>query len=312
MGNIASLSAIQYELGDFIKIDELDFLLSDPEKLKMYQTSGLVDYVKTNLDPLELCFTSLSKTLNELEIEKDDIDVLIFISENAKRDYSIGIKDANRLQIRLGLKKALPIGISLSECANIITGIQMGASLIASKMAKNVLLVCFDKLPEADERRKMPHEMSILSDGAVSCLIAEPGRGDFDIQSIIHKNMATQWDYFGSESSSMYSMQKFKGLVGVTKKILKENAIEAKDIKKIFTSNYVQSISKMFIEIAGFKEEQGYYGNLERFAHTLAGDILINLKDYMDESPLNADEKVFMLVDSFSTCGSIVLNKNLV
>ena len=185
----------------------------------------------------------------------------------------------------------------------------MGAGLVAAKMAKNVLLVCFDKLPEAHVRRKMPHEMSILSDGAVSCLISEPGRGDFDILSITHKNMATQWDFFGEESNNMYSMQKLKSLVGVTKKVLKENAIEAKDIKKVFTSNYVKSISKMFVEISGFNEEQGYYGNLERFAHTIAGDILINLKDYTDESPLQAGEKVFMLIDSFSTCGSMILTK---
>lgn len=310
MGNIASISAVQYELGDFIKIDELDFLVSDQEKLKMYQNAGLANYVKTNLDPMDLCFTSLSKTLDQIKVEKEDIDFLIFTSENAKRDYSLGIRDANRLQIRLGLKKAQPIGVSLSECANVITGMQLGASLITSKMAKNVLLVCFDKLPESDIRRRMPHEMSILSDGAVSCLISEPGSGDFDIQSITHKNMATQWDYFGSESNNMYSMQKLKSLVGVTKRILKENAVETKDIKKIFTSNYAQSIAKMFIEISGFKEEQGYYANIERFAHTLAGDILINLKDYMDESPLSAGEKVFMLIDSFSSCGSIILTKN--
>lgn len=310
MGNIASVSAIQYELGDFIKIDKLDFLVSDQEKLKVYQTSGLANYVKTNLDPMELCYTALSKTLDLAEVEKEDIDFLIFTSENAKRDYSLGIRDANRLQIRLGLKKAQPIGVSLSECANVITGMQLGASLITSKMAKNVLLVCFDKLPESDIRRRMPHEMSILSDGAVSFLISEPGKGDFDIQSITHKNMATQWDYFGSESNNMYSMQKLKSLVGVTKRILKENAIETKDIKKIFTSNYAQSIAKMFIEISGFNEEQGYYTNIERFAHTLAGDVLINLKDYMDETPLNAGEKIFMLIDSFSSCGSIILKKN--
>lgn len=310
MGNIASISAIQYELGDFIKIDELDFLVSDQEKLKMYQTSGLANYVKTNLDPMELCFTCLSKTLDQIKVEKEEIDFLIFTSENAKRDYSLGIRDANRLQIRLGLKKAQPIGVSLSECANVITGIQLGASLINTKMAKNVLLVCFDKLPDADIRRRMPHEMSILSDGAVSCLISEPGKGDFDIQSITHKNMATQWDYFGTESNNMYSMQKLKSLVGVTKRILKENAIETKEIKKIFTSNYATSIAKMFIEISGFKEEQGYYANIERFAHTLAGDILINLKDYMDEFPINVNEKVFMLIDSFSSCGSIILTKN--
>lgn len=310
MGNIASISAIQYELGDLIKIDELDFLVSDQEKLKMYQASGLTNYVKTNLDPMELCFTSLSKTLDQIKVEKEEIDFLIFTSENAKRDYSLGIRDANQLQIRLGLKKAQPIGVSLSECANVITGLQLGASLINAKMAKNVLLVCFDKLPEADIRRRMPHEMSILSDGAVSCMISEPGKGDFDIQSITHKNMATQWDYFGTESSNMYSMQKLKSLVGVTKRILKENAIETKEIKKIFTSNYATSIAKMFIEISGFKEEQGYYANIERFAHTLAGDILINLKDYVDESPLNVNEKVFMLIDSFSSCGSIILTKN--
>ena len=310
MQKIASLSAIHYELGDPHKIDDLDFLAGDPEKLNMYKSSGLVHYRKTDLSVIDLCFNTITKTLQHAAIEKDSIDILLFVAENANDGNRINAREANNLMLKLGLVNALPIGISLSDCANILTGLQMGASLVASGAARNVLLICVDKASPAPGAREVIGQMSVISDGAVSCIVSEPGKGDFDLSFITHKNKPSQWEMWrkpGDETA--YSMEKFKAITKVGKRFLKQNALHPKDIKKIITGNYRESISKMFIEIAGFNEQQGYFDNIPKFGHTLAGDVFINLKDYTDQVPLNSGEQIFLLVDSYSSCGSALLIK---
>jgi len=309
VAHLASLSAIQYELGDLCNIQELDFLANDPEKLQQYKESGLVNYSRSHLPVLDLCYNSLERTLRSSGITRDSIRFLVYVSENATRDYCISIKDINRLLLKLGLTKAMPIGVSLSDCANIITGIQVATSLIASNMAENVLMVCSDKPSRLPGKRKMPHEMSVLSDGAASCLICAPGKGEFDITLIDHKNYPLQWDA-AQRDKNVYSVEKFKAIVNVSRKSLRENAIRPDSIGKVITGNYMTPIAKMFVEISGFKAEQGFYDNIARFAHTLAGDILINLKDYMDTGMPAGGEKIFFIVDSYSSCGSMLIEKN--
>jgi 3-oxoacyl-[acyl-carrier-protein] synthase III len=307
---IASLSAIHYELGDPYKIDDLDFLTGDPEKLNMYKSSGLVHYRKTDISVIDLCFNTITKTLKHAIIEKDAIDILLFVAETANSDNRINAREANNLILKLGLTNALPIAISLSDCANVLTGFQIGVSLVATKAARNVLLVCADKALQTPGAREVARQMSVLSDGAVSCIISEADKGDFDLSFITHKNKPSQWEMWnkaGDETN--YSMEKFKSIVNISKRQLKQNGLHPKDIKKIITGNYRESICKMFIEIAGFDEEQGFLDNIPKFAHTLAGDIFINLKDYSDQVPLRSGEKIFLLADSYSSCGSALLIK---
>ncbi|HEY0057792.1 MAG TPA: 3-oxoacyl-[acyl-carrier-protein] synthase III C-terminal domain-containing protein [Flavisolibacter sp.] len=308
---IASLSAIQYELGEFRNIDELDFLVNDPEKLELFRSSGLLHYAESELSLMELCSRAVTRTLDTATVDRKAIDFVLFVAENANTDFSLGIRQVNNLLTQLGLDHALPVSIGLSDCANILTGIQMGVSLVAAKTARNVLLVCADRILREPGKREMARQMSVLSDGAVSCVLSEPAAGDFDVGLITHHNKPSQWELWNtvSEYENIYSMEKFKQLVTVGKRSLRQHGVQPKDIKKVITGNYRESISKMFIEITGFLPEQGYFDNIPRFGHTLAGDVLINLKDYADQAQLSPGEKIFTLVDSYSSCGSFLLVK---
>ncbi|WP_430409981.1 hypothetical protein [Kordia sp.] len=309
MKKIASLSAIEYELGKSKSIETLDFLKNDQDQLNSYKKAGAAYFAESELSNMDLCFTAISKTLNATAVEKDSIDVVLYVSENATRGYSISIIDINKLLLRLGLNKALPIGVSLSDCANIITGLQVGASMIASGMANNILLVCSDIITGGDEKRKMDRDTSIFSDGAVSCILSKPGNGDFDICSIINENLSALWEHDAETHEHEYSMEKFKIMHRISRAILKENTIKPVNLKKVFASNYSLATTKLFVKMTGCKADKGFYDNIGRFGHTLAGDILINLKDFCKDNTLNADDTFLSLVDSYSTCGAMVFRK---
>ncbi|MBC8754075.1 hypothetical protein H2O64_05295 [Kordia sp. YSTF-M3] len=309
MKKIASLSAIEYDLGKSKNIDTLDFLKNDPNQLNIYKKAGANYFAKSEISSIELCFNAIEKTLNATSVKKDEIDVVLYVSENATRGYRINVIDINKLLLRAGLHKALPIGISLSDCANIITGLQVGVSMIASGMANNVLLVCSDMITGEDEKRKMDRDTSIFSDGAVSCMLSKPGNGDFDICSVINENSPSLWAKNSETHEHEYSMEKFKIIHRISRAILKENTLTAANIKKVFTSNYSLPTNKLFLRMAGCKPDKGFYDNIGRFGHTLAGDILINLKDFEKDNTINSGDTFLSLVDSYSTCGAIVFCK---
>ena len=310
MKRIASLSAIEYSLGKSQNIDKLDFLINNQDTLKIYKKAGANYFAASEVSNINLCSNAIDKTLNATSVKKDSIDVVLYVSENATRGYSINIIDINKLLLRAGLNKALPIGISLSDCANIIVGLEVGVSMIASGMANNVLLVCSDIITGTDENRKMDLETSILSDGAVSCILSKPGNGDFDICSLINENLPSLWAKNAEAHEHEYSMEKFKIIHRISRAILKENVLIPANIKKVFTSNYSLSTNKIFVRMTGCKVDKGFYDNIGRFGHTLAGDILINLKDFYKDNTLNSGDTFLSLVDSYSTCGAIVFCKN--
>lgn len=310
MKKIASLSAIEYDLGKSHNIDELDFLKNDPETLNLYKKSGANYYTASELSNIDLCANAIEKTLNTTSVKKDEIDIVLYVSENATRSYNISVIDINKLLLRFGLTKALPIGVSLSDCANIITGLQVGISMIGSGMANNVLLICSDIVTGEDEKRKMDRETSIFSDGAVSCILSKPGNGDFDICSLINENLPYLWEKNSEIHEHQYSMEKFKIMHRVSRSILKENTLKPTNIKKVFTSNYTLPTNKLFVKMTGCKPDKGFYDNIGRFGHTLAGDILINLKDFYKNNTLASGDTFLSLVDSYSTCGAILFCKN--
>ncbi|WP_420574456.1 hypothetical protein [Kordia sp.] len=309
MKKIASLSAIGYDLGRSQTIDTLDFLKNDPDTLEVYRKAGAKYYAASEISNIDLCASAIEKTLKETSISKDEIDVVLYVSENATRGYSISIIDANKLLLKVGLKKALPIGVSLSDCANIITGLQVGVSMIASGMANNVLLVCSDMITGEDKKRKMERETAIFSDGAVSCILSKPGNGDFDICSLNNENKPTLWEQNAETDEYEYSMEKFKIIHRISRAILKENALKPIEIKKVFTSNYTLATNKLFVKMTGCGKDKGFYDNIGRFGHTLAGDILINLKDFYKNNEIHSGDTFLSLVDSYSTCGAIVFCK---
>ncbi|QHI35469.1 hypothetical protein IMCC3317_08150 [Kordia antarctica] len=310
MKKIASLSAIEYDLGKSQPIDTLDFLKNDQDKLNIYKKAGSNYFAASEISNIDLCFNAIEKTLNATSVKKDAIDVVLYVSENATRGYSINIIDVNKLLLKAGLNKALPIGISLSDCANIITGLQVGVSMIASGMANNVLLVCSDMITGEDEKRKVERDTSIFSDGAVSCILSKPGNGDFDICSLINENLPSLWAMNSEAHKHEYSMEKFKTIHRISRAILKENMLTTANIKKVFTSNYSLPTNKLFVKMTGCKADKGFYDNIGRFGHTLAGDILINLKNFYEDNTINSGDAFLSLVDSHSTCGAIVFCKN--
>lgn len=297
------LKGLNYYLGDLKDISEVDFLQNDPEKLKSYYEMGFKTYSHSNIPMIEMAYQSIQKTLSELEMDPAEIDILLFVAESKHRDEIYSSYEVNMLLSYLKMPTTYPIGISLSDCANSLLGLQTAQAMVSSGQAKNVLVVCTNRASQRPGNRKMIPEVAVCGDAAVSVLVTS-SPGDYKIMgSRLIKNEPT------SENAPPLdvSIKKIKALRTITKSILENVGLKKSDINSIMVNNYFE-LSQIFVESCGFDAEIGHYDNLAKYGHCLAGDTLLSLKDQQNE--LKPGNNIFLLADGPYGSFAICLHKN--
>ena len=76
----------------------------------------------------------------------------------------------------------------------------------------------------------------------------------------------------------------------------------------VFTQNYGTEVVKTLVELCGFKREQAWLDNIPKMAHATAGDVLVNLWDYLQEASPDSGSRFFLLADSITSCSAACLS----
>jgi len=294
------LHSVNYVLGDLKDISTLDYIRDEPGKLEKYYKMGLKSYSESEQPTIEMAYHSIVKTLESSPIQASDIDILLYVSEHRGQDKKISSFEVNELARYAGMNNAYGIGLSLSDCANILLGMQMAQAMVFAGQAKNVLVVCAHKYANKNKERLMEMDVSICSDGAVSALVSTTP-GEYLLKGVTLGKYAPVDRKNGPPLD--LSIKKIKTLRTITKALLAKTGLNTADIQRVHINNYYE-LSQIFIESCGFKTSTGFYGNLSRNGHVLAGDTLINLKD--KESEYQTGEHIILLADgpfaSFAVC----------
>ncbi|MGB1247772.1 MAG: 3-oxoacyl-ACP synthase III family protein [Chitinophagales bacterium] len=118
-----------------------DYPYHTPTENKQFlQTTGIEErrIVTDGVTASDLCFTAAKQLLDEMAIDKDEINVLIFLSQTP--DYKIPCT-ATILQDKLGLSRnCIAFDINLG-CSGYVYGMSIAASLLQNTKGKAVLLV---------------------------------------------------------------------------------------------------------------------------------------------------------------------------
>lgn len=157
------LSAVEYVHGDRHSIAELsgqlDAELLDPD-------SGLAYYRASDLEIWQLAAAAGARTV---AAGADPPDLLVYVTEN---DH--GSSDSlTRLVRSLDLPAAEYLRVSGHDCGNLGPALLLARRALASGEHRRVLLLLADKVLDGD--RSQADKLSVVSDGAVACLVtAEP------------------------------------------------------------------------------------------------------------------------------------------
>lgn len=306
---LASITSIAYHLGQLRPIDEIDFLREDARKLRLYKLAGFESYAESKLSMRELAYQSAIETLEASGIGRSEIGICLYVAESFDRDEPVSSEEVNRLLVQLGLDSAVPIHISVANCANIMSALRVATALIAAGETRHVLVVSVDKASRRRGGRMMFQEMSIKSDISLSCLVSGPGVGSFGVMYLGQRNTAA---LIGGEAldSKTYAISKFNGIRSVAKRAREALALEPTDFAWVITNNYGLEVTKMFVELCGFPREAAHCKNTGRFAHAVAGDVLINLSDLERDGAIKPGEKIFLMADSITSSSVLCLQKH--
>lgn len=296
------IQGLNYYVGALQDISTIDFLKEQPEKLAAYYKMGLKTYSESTIPMIEMAYYSVKKTLKDINIAPTDIDLFIYIAEHKGRDEYTGSNDVMALMNYLGLPNAYPMGLFLSDCANIMAGIQVAQALVQCGQARNVMVVCSNRFSSRGISRSMQPEVAIGSDSAVSLCVSKEKSG-FEVLGLkMQKN-----DPPAPNAPLLdQSIKKIKALRMVTKAIMSETGLTQKDISRVYVNNYAE-LSQIFVENCGFDASLGFYDNFGKYAHCLAGDTIMSLKDQNEH--IRPGEKIYTMTDGPNGSYGLCLQK---
>jgi 3-oxoacyl-[acyl-carrier-protein] synthase III len=301
------ISAISYVLGELLPISELPELAQDPVMLQSFRALGLERYSRERRAAYELAEVAARGTLRKSGLAPSEVDLLVYASDTPpmKRYYGADIR---RLCAELGIVKAYPVGLFLSECANAQVALRIASDWIAGGRASAALVVSADTGVDGYSR-VWPH-VTVLSDGGSAFLLTrdKPAEG-FELIDTAH---FTNPDVATLDTSTQM-LEYFRGIVAgvraVTKDVLARSRLSQTDVRKVIVNNYNLSVIRTYVSQMGFDLSQVYTKNLPRFAHTYASDAFINLHDAAAEQWFAPNDMVIALGTATVTWGASVLRR---
>ncbi|MEV5651264.1 3-oxoacyl-[acyl-carrier-protein] synthase III C-terminal domain-containing protein [Nocardia sp. NPDC052254] len=294
------LHGIAYTVGERAPIATLEPLRADAMLLDNMTGLGLHHYCRTDRSPLELAGEVVSATLGSVPVDATEIDLLVYASSSPETGTLAG-GEFLRFCERFGLTRATPIGVSLAECANFGSALRIAHSLVAAGSARNVLVVTADTCPDP-RARILRDALSVLSDGAASCLItsAEPSRVE-----VLGANQGTNQLIRIATMPALAGLTR-RGLSRAVADMLDRAGLDRCDVRRIIANNVNDDAVRFMAESAGLDHELSYLDNIADYAHVHSADNLINLRTYLDDG-VAPGEIVMTISHGFGTWGVALL-----
>lgn len=157
---------------NIVKSEDLN-LSADYDAAAFIETTGILERRYSNdFTTSDLCCAAAEKLIADLGWEKSDIDILVFVSQNA--DYILPAT-ACILQDRLGLKKECYAEDIALGCSGWVYGLSTIAGLMSGGDAKKALLLA------GDAKRRAEYELDTLMgfSGTATAIEYEEGAKGF-------------------------------------------------------------------------------------------------------------------------------------
>lgn len=271
---MVGISAIAKVLGDSVPASKLQADGVDRRSLVELLARGIYNYSESKISMFEMALESAKKTIESSKHNKDDIDVLLLLT-NSSQSSEFSENFGHRLLTELELHNAYLHGACYQDCGDLILGLKTAKALILSKEALNVLVVVVDKVFDGGYPRLVGNSV-IHGDAASSCIVSE-SHIQFKLGPIVIRNNT---NIQGSTDSILDFEDGLKSYsVNITKDVMAQSNISLSDIVLVITNNFNRVFSSRFSQFIGVRDDIVFTENISKTGHCLASDILINLSD---------------------------------
>ena len=273
-------------------------------------------YNEVNGSALSMAVESIKKLLNNIKIDKSDIDYLIFCTQSP--EYLIPT-NACVLQNECGLRLGIgAIDINLG-CSGYTYGLSLAKALIESNQANNVLLVTSETYSRYIHEKDLINRL-IFSDASTSTLISRSESSDIGLfefgtdgsgfdKLIVKNNYFTKEvnpavkcyggnNLFTDNNLFMDGPEVFnftlKQVPRLIDTVLLKNNKEINEVDKVILHQANKFLLKAIAKKSSINFEK-FFINLEKYGNTVSNTIPIALKEFSE----NVEKPTTILLGGF-------------
>lgn len=292
------INYFRFDKGEQCEIDTIPLIKEDDMLSRLFYEDGFRYFLKSNQDILEMAESLLRGYLAEIPVNIDEIENVLFISDNNDipnlQDFYHNRFVAFRNGLfdvlsKCGLNKAFPHIIGGAGCAGLSVAIKLAQNLTGGKEDKYVLAIFIDKF-ENDNKRIMPLVRtnrlaagSIGSDVAAALLFSGRPEGAFSVRinrqfEAAHLKMITSYEeMLKSGSQGEYVLETVKGLINFKRASEEKLPKKIGSYQNIFTGNYTRSYFKIYNLQFGWNIELVNMGSKAAIGHAQSLDALYEI-----------------------------------
>ncbi|KZN29891.1 MULTISPECIES: hypothetical protein [Pseudoalteromonas] len=279
MMRLSCLHSAKYFLGEvehqYDDVDVFHSVLAEyglPNMPKLFAWGGYRTSAKTIF---EMAFESMQQTLAGAPIEPQEVDLVIICSSDfSPVDETLSY---SQLLLSLGMERAFPMGVTVSDCANLLSVLDMAKQFIESGKYQHILLVTSNKI--RDERHRF-QDYALFSDGAASFMVSDkkalsevPEDGLNIVDSQVNAHLQLKVAGEDIDDTPLFTT--------TAQQLMDRNHLTIRDLSKVFSNNLYMPVITLKEGSIGVSKTQLYLDNIARFGHCFSADSIINLVDYM-------------------------------
>lgn len=301
------MKGISHEIEEPRDIQQLDELRENPDLLTTFKSLGVASYSASKRSITELAAACGARSLWKGKVAPEDVDLLI-LSSSAFGGPELNGKDIQWLVLKLGIKNAYPVGVTLSDCANFIVALAIAVDALRQGRARNVLVISVDKIRAGDSRIVAP-DVTVASDSAASVLLTSEAEGPFEVLATEQYMIPMAYEQSAHEDFGRYLKTSVKGVMEIAARTMAGVGKQPADFSWLITNNYNLSVSSLFSTQFGFDPGRVYTANIGRYGHCFGADNLINLSHCANEHRPTAGDLFCLMASGPNMWATSVLRK---
>ncbi|MGH2682105.1 MAG: 3-oxoacyl-ACP synthase III family protein [Actinomycetota bacterium] len=308
------IRALGYRLGSTeATLDELDadgLLASPPELLRSFGFDR-VHVAESAEERRDLAHRAAGDLLTMNGIDPLDVDVLILFGglpqepappeENGELigrfRYPVG-----RLQHELGLGRATAFALGQQGCAALLSALRVARSLLVAEEARNVLCVGVDVVPPGARREVV---YNVLSDGACAVLVSRPWER---LRPVAFRQVTKGYYWDSPARRDEIVAAYFPTARNVIREAVAAAGLSLDDVSLVVPDNVSARSWQILLDLLDVPEERAFLGNVARKGHSISADLVVNLKDALEDRLPQPDAPVALFTFGFgANWGAAVL-----
>ncbi|MCA3585177.1 MAG: hypothetical protein IOD03_15980 [Methylocystis sp.] len=273
---VSWLTGPAFDLGALKPLSDLPAIGADPVLRERLELKGLRLFAEAARPMSDHLEAAVRACLKSADVNANEVKAVVVASGSDFRDREFDLQVFAALRA-LDLDNLTPIGVSMSECANLSSALLVADALVRSGSAGEVLVIICDAPPV---ERLYGVDTAVLSDGASACLVSSRPRGRvaYELRNVVVRSNAR---HAGADltrgSFARFLRVHLDGFSAAFRAMARAEGLEPSQVTHFLPPNLNYYAADFLAAAAGVPKDCVFKTNIPAIGHVQGSDPLINL-----------------------------------